>query len=197
VQAEAAKRGWVGGEWIALFNVEMAEAGFNPFAANPTSNARGLAQKISGWSADYQPGNVQQQTAWLLSYIAGRYGDPIRAWQHEQAFRWYDRGGELMPGFTPAMNLTGSPETVLPSPAGDILNTLETIQAAVAPGAGGAQSLTVSPAPTTVVVQGNADQQTVRDIATVVKVAQAQTRDEIEAELSNWGFRPGRIPGGG
>jgi hypothetical protein len=89
-QQMAAAYGWASGnEWIALNNVVMQESGWNAFAANPTSDARGIAQNINGWSADYQEGNAPQQIAWLLSYIKERYGDPIAAWQHELADHWY------------------------------------------------------------------------------------------------------------
>ena len=50
------------------------KAGSIAYAANPTSDARGIPQNINGWSAGYQPGNASQQIAWGLAYIAGRYG---------------------------------------------------------------------------------------------------------------------------
>jgi hypothetical protein len=50
--------GWgAGDEWTAFNNIVMAE---------------------SGW--DYQAGSASQQIAGMLSYIKGRYGDPISAW---------------------------------------------------------------------------------------------------------------------
>lgn len=86
----AASYGWgSGAEWTALNNIVMAESGWSSTAANPTSNARGIAQNINGWSANYQEGNAQQQIAWLLSYIKGRYGDPINAWNFHLANGWY------------------------------------------------------------------------------------------------------------
>lgn len=86
----AAAYGWdTGAEWTALNNIVMSESGWSDTAANPTSNARGIAQNINGWSASYQEGNAQQQIAWLLSYIKGRYGDPIAAWGFHLANGWY------------------------------------------------------------------------------------------------------------
>jgi hypothetical protein len=86
----AAAYGWsAGAEWTALNNIVMSESGWDDNAANPTSNARGIAQNINGWSASYQQGNASQQIAWLLSYIKGRYGDPINAWAFHLANGWY------------------------------------------------------------------------------------------------------------
>jgi len=51
-----------------------------------------------------------------------RYGTPAAAWAHESEFHWYDRGGQLMPGVTTAVNTTGRPETVLPNAGGVTVN---------------------------------------------------------------------------
>ena len=89
-QQMAAQFGWdKGDEWTALNNVVMRESGWDATAANPTSDARGIAQNINGWSASYQEGNAQQQISWLLNYIHGRYGTPQAAWQHEINYGWY------------------------------------------------------------------------------------------------------------
>ena len=95
----AAARGWTGAQWDALYDVEMAEAGFNMTAKNPTSNAYGLAQFINGPSEYAQYGGnsttaVGQITA-MLNYIAQRYGTPLAAWAHEKAYHWYGAGGML------------------------------------------------------------------------------------------------------
>ena len=81
--------GWTGGQTTCLDELWTRESGFDAYAANPTSDARGIAQNINGWSADYQPGNASQQIAWGLSYVAGRYGSPCAAWSHEEAVSWY------------------------------------------------------------------------------------------------------------
>jgi resuscitation-promoting factor RpfB len=82
--------GWgSGGEWTCLDELWTRESGWSATAANPASDARGIAQDISGWSASYQYGNAPQQIGWGLSYIRGRYGDPCTAWNHETADGWY------------------------------------------------------------------------------------------------------------
>jgi hypothetical protein len=89
-QSMAAAYGWgSGAEWTALNNVAMRESGWDDEAANPTSDARGIAQNINGWSSDYQAGNAAQQISWMLSYIKSRYGDPVQAWNHELSNGWY------------------------------------------------------------------------------------------------------------
>jgi hypothetical protein len=83
--------GWTGSEASCLDDLWTEESGFSAYAANPTSDARGIPQNISGWSAGYQPGNARQQIAWGLSYIAGRYGSPCAAWAFERSHvpNWY------------------------------------------------------------------------------------------------------------
>jgi len=89
-QSMAAAYGWnSGSQWEALNNIVMAESGWNDEAANPSSDARGIAQNINGWSQTYQEGNAAQQIAWLLSYIKERYGDPETAWAFHLANGWY------------------------------------------------------------------------------------------------------------
>jgi hypothetical protein len=95
----AAARGWTGAQWNALNAVEMAEAGYNLNAKNPSSGAYGLAQFINGPSEYAQYGGnattVGGQITAMLNYIAQRYGTPAAAWAHEQAFHWYDNGGMI------------------------------------------------------------------------------------------------------
>lgn len=75
-------------DWVQLWNME---SGWNENAANPTSDARGIAQKITGWSSDYQQGNSYQQIVWGINYILGRYGNPSMALAHELSTNphWY------------------------------------------------------------------------------------------------------------
>jgi hypothetical protein len=113
LQQAAAARGWgSGAEWTALQNVEMAEAGFNPEATNPSSGAYGLAQAMGhGTSGTACPstgvneyggyglstaqaqaancGSADDQALWMVNYIADTYGDPQAAWAHEQEDHWY------------------------------------------------------------------------------------------------------------
>jgi hypothetical protein len=98
--------GWTQSQWpyeLALWN---QESGWNAYAANPTSNARGIPQNINGWSA-YAPGDYKAQIRWGDAYISSRYGTPSNAWAHEKAFNWYDNGGWLRPGMNVMMNGTG------------------------------------------------------------------------------------------
>jgi hypothetical protein len=89
-QQMAAAYGWgSGSEWTAFNNIVMAESGWDDEAANPSSDARGIAQNINGWSQSYQAGNAAQQIAWMLSYIKQRYGDPETAWAFHLANGWY------------------------------------------------------------------------------------------------------------
>jgi|ERR1035441_4087419 hypothetical protein len=87
-QQMAAARGWTGPEWACLDQLWTRESGWSAYAANPTSDARGIPQNINGWSA-YAPGDVPAQIRWGLGYVAGRYVTPCRAWAHEEQDGWY------------------------------------------------------------------------------------------------------------
>jgi hypothetical protein len=73
-------------DWVSLWN---QESGWNIDAANPSSDARGIAQNINGYGPDYLEGNATSQITWGINYIASRYGSPVMAWAHEQADNWY------------------------------------------------------------------------------------------------------------
>jgi hypothetical protein len=87
----AAAYGWATGtEWTALNNIVEAESGWDADIVNASgSTASGIAQNISGFGPGYQKGNAAQQIAWLLSYIKGRYGDPVAAWSFHLANGYY------------------------------------------------------------------------------------------------------------
>jgi resuscitation-promoting factor RpfB len=87
-QRMAAAYGWTGAQWSCLDALWTRESGWNAYAANPASDARGIPQDINGWN-DYAPGDVPAQVAWGLAYIRGRYGTPCAAWAHETAWNWY------------------------------------------------------------------------------------------------------------
>ena len=72
-------------DWVSLWNQESSWQD----EANPTSDARGIAQNINGYGPGYQQGNLPQQISWGIDYIAGRYGSPSEAWAHEEANGWY------------------------------------------------------------------------------------------------------------
>jgi hypothetical protein len=73
-------------DWVSLWN---QESGWSITAANPSSNARGIAQNINGYGSDYEEGNATSQITWGIDYIASRYGSPSLAWAHEQENNWY------------------------------------------------------------------------------------------------------------
>ena len=115
-----------------------AQSGGNPNAQNPTSSAYGIAQNIGGPAGYGAYGTSPAgQIAWMLDYIAGRYGDPIGAWAHELSAGWYDRGGRLPPGLSLAYNTTGRAEVVTPGgPSGVCVNVYGSVY-----GSGGIQEL--------------------------------------------------------
>jgi hypothetical protein len=87
----AVSYGWTRTQATCLDDLWTEESGFSAYAANPASDARGIPQNISGWSASYQPGNARQQIAWGLGYIRDRYGSPCAAWAFETSHvpNWY------------------------------------------------------------------------------------------------------------
>lgn len=99
LQSAAAKAGWTGAQWTALYDVEMREAGFNLTAKNPSSGAYGMAQFINGPSEYAQYGGnsttAAGQAVAMVNYIKSRYGTPEAAWAHEQQFGWYGHGGMI------------------------------------------------------------------------------------------------------
>ena len=73
-------------DWVSLWN---QESGWSITAANPSSDARGIAQNINGYGPGYQEGHATSQITWGINYIASRYGSPSLAWAHEQENNWY------------------------------------------------------------------------------------------------------------
>jgi hypothetical protein len=117
VRAVAAKYGWGdGAEWAALSNLIQGESSWDPNAANRTTSARGLFQKMTNLHGPLEP-TVAGQAEWGLSYIRNTYGDPIGAygkWQSRSP-HWYDQGGYLPkgPGLYSIAKGTSKPEAVL------------------------------------------------------------------------------------
>lgn len=94
-QQMAAARGWTGQEWTDLFQLWDRESArtWSPTVTNPTSGAYGIPQslpadKMASAGADWRT-NPATQIEWGLDYIAGRYGSPSVAWQHELSHNWY------------------------------------------------------------------------------------------------------------
>jgi phage-related protein len=115
LKSAAAKMGWTGAQWQALYQVEMMEAGFNTSAQNPSSGAYGLAQFINGPSeyASYGGNSTTAagQAVGMVNYVAQRYGNPEAALAHEEAYHWYRIGGHMRPGETGVVGEAG-PELV-------------------------------------------------------------------------------------
>ena len=112
VRAVAARYGWGSGpEWDALSRLIQKESSWNPNAANPTSSARGLFQKMTSLHGPVE-GTAGGQAEWGLNYIKRTYGSPSLAWSAHNQQNWYDGGGILRPGGTNAMNGTGRNEYI-------------------------------------------------------------------------------------
>lgn len=131
VRAVAAKYGWnEGPEWDAIVALVNKESGWDPNAANPSSSARGLFQKMTSIHGPVEP-TPAGQAEWGLRYIKDRYGTPSAAWRFHQAHNYYARGG-LVYGFgsndsQPAMLTPG--EFIVRKEAVDALglNTLRSL----------------------------------------------------------------------
>ena len=94
---------WPASMWPSYVNLEMAEAGFNRFARNPSSGAYGIPQALPPTKMPFAAqaaggSHAGPQIAWMYNYIAGRYGNPVNAWAHEVASHWYAKGGRV-PGY--------------------------------------------------------------------------------------------------
>jgi TP901 family phage tail tape measure protein len=98
VQRMAAQRGWTGGEWDALDRLVQGESGWNPNAANPTSSARGLFQKMTSLHGPVEP-TVEGQAKWGFDYIDDAYGSPSNAYRKwlSRSPHWYNAGGYIHP----------------------------------------------------------------------------------------------------
>lgn len=98
VASVAARYGWdSGAQWNALVRLVQKESSWNPAAANPTSSARGLFQKMTSIHGPIEPTAAGQAT-WGLNYIQDRYGDPVRALRFHDANGWYGKGGLIEGG---------------------------------------------------------------------------------------------------
>lgn len=93
VKKVAAAYGWdKGANWAALQYIIGKESSWNPKAANPTSSARGLFQKMTHIHGPVEK-TAAGQAKWGMNYIKGRYGNPVNARSFWQRNNWYDKGG--------------------------------------------------------------------------------------------------------
>lgn len=126
VRDVAARYGWDSGEqWSALSQLIQRESSWNPNAANPSSSARGLFQKMTSIHGPVE-GSAAGQAAWGLKYIKDRYHSPRTALDFHNRNNWYadgglvkpdnylfrDQGGSLPPGLSMVLNNTGGNEHI-------------------------------------------------------------------------------------
>ena len=114
-------------QWAPFVSLEMAEAGFNRFAKNPSSGAYGIPQALPPTKMPFAAqeaggSHAGPQLAWMYAYIASRWGSPAGAWANEVANHWYRNGGmitEPVLGFGASGKLYGfgesGPERVTPA----------------------------------------------------------------------------------
>lgn len=124
VKAVASQYGWgSGAQWNAIDALVNKESSWNPRAANPTSSARGLFQKMTSIHGPVEP-TPGGQAQWGLNYIKGRYGNPVKAWAFHRAHNYYsdggmipptlyDTGGDVPPGLSFVANATRKPEVTV------------------------------------------------------------------------------------
>lgn len=88
--------GWGLDQWNALDRLVQGESSWNPNAANPTSSARGLFQKMTSIHGPVEP-TVEGQAMWGLNYIKSRYGSPTAAYAKwlSRNPHWYHEGGPV------------------------------------------------------------------------------------------------------
>ena len=97
VRSVANRYGWGSGDqWNALEQLVQGESGWNPNAANGTSSARGLFQKMTSLHGPIEP-TAAGQAEWGLDYIKDAYGDPVNAWRkwNSRSPHWYADGGPI------------------------------------------------------------------------------------------------------
>lgn len=89
----AAQYGWTGQNWTDLVKLWNRESGWRWNAENPYSGAYGIPQSLPGNKMAAFGSNWKNDAAvqidWGLSYIAGRYGSPMKAWEHSERVGWY------------------------------------------------------------------------------------------------------------
>ncbi|KHS54181.1 tape measure protein [Brevibacterium linens] len=92
VRKIAEQMGW-GKYWGDIDWLVNKESSWNPNAANPSSSARGLFQKMTSLHGPVED-TVEGQARWGLNYIKSTYGDPAKARAHHQRSNWYEGGTE-------------------------------------------------------------------------------------------------------
>lgn len=89
----AYKYNWGDAQFKALEKLWTRESGWSQHAHNGSSGAHGIPQSLPGSKmASHGPNwrsNPETQIKWGLSYVKGRYGTPIGAWNAFQRKGWY------------------------------------------------------------------------------------------------------------
>jgi hypothetical protein len=85
--------GFPADQWPYLDALWQRESGWNHLAENPSSGAYGIPQslpatKMAVVGSDWRT-NPQTQIRWGLAYIAARYGNAQKAWEHSERVGWY------------------------------------------------------------------------------------------------------------
>ncbi|MBM0126639.1 transglycosylase SLT domain-containing protein [Pimelobacter simplex] len=85
--------GFPADQWPYLDALWQRESGWNHLAENRSSGAYGIPQslpatKMAVVGSDWRT-NPQTQIRWGLAYIAARYGNAQKAWEHSQRTGWY------------------------------------------------------------------------------------------------------------
>ncbi|MDQ6526234.1 transglycosylase SLT domain-containing protein [Nocardioides sp. LHD-245] len=85
--------GFPADQWPYLDALWQRESGWNHLAENPSSGAYGIPQslpatKMAVVGGDWRT-NPETQIRWGLAYIAARYGNAQKAWEHSERTGWY------------------------------------------------------------------------------------------------------------
>jgi hypothetical protein len=85
--------GFPADQWPYLDALWQRESGWNHLAENRSSGAYGIPQslpatKMAVVGSDWRT-NPETQVRWGLAYIAARYGNVQKAWEHSQRTGWY------------------------------------------------------------------------------------------------------------
>ena len=85
--------GFPADQWGYLDALWHRESGWNHLAENRSSGAYGIPQSLPGTKMavvgpDWRT-NPETQIRWGLAYIAARYGNAQKAWQHSERVGWY------------------------------------------------------------------------------------------------------------